>query len=132
MFLQELNTEEKVAFLELAHLVANSNGIIDEKEQKMLDTYDYEMGLDLKMQDLNDLSISEIVPVFRSTRVKRIVFLEALAVAFADGIYHEEQKSLIQELKVSFEISDEEYESFKGWIIKVNSLYVQADELVGA
>jgi tellurite resistance protein len=132
MFLQELTTEEKVAFLELAHIIANSNGIIDESEQKMLDSYDLEMGLDLKIEDLNELSLSTIVPIFKSERTKRIVFLEAIAIAFADGIYDEEQKNLIQELKIAFNISDEDYQEFKGWIIKVNSLYAQADELVGA
>ncbi|WP_078596282.1 hypothetical protein [Evansella clarkii] len=131
MFLQELNAEEKVAFLELAHLVAISNGIIDENEQKMLETYDREMGVNYKIEDLKELTLQEIVQVFKSERIKRIVFLEAIAVAFADGIYQEEQKNLIQEIKEALAISDDEYEQFKGWVIKVNSLYSQANELVG-
>ncbi|WP_088034778.1 hypothetical protein [Evansella clarkii] len=131
MFLQELNAEEKVAFLELAHLVAISNGIIDENERKMLETYDREMGVNYKIEDLKELTLQEIVQVFKSERIKRIVFLEAIAVAFADGVYQEEQKNLIQEIKEALAISDDEYEQFKGWVIKVNSLYSQANELVG-
>lgn len=131
MFLQELNAEEKVAFLELAHLVAISNGIIDENERKMLETYDREMGVNYKIEDLKELTLQEIVQVFKSERIKRIVFLEAIAVAFADGVYQEEQKNLIQEIKEALAISDDEYEQFKGWVIKVNSLYTQANELVG-
>jgi tellurite resistance protein len=131
MFLHELNKEEKAAFLELAHLVAISNGIIDENEQKMLDTYEREMGLNFKIQNLEDLSLEGIIPAFKSEKSKKIVFLEAIAIAFADGIYDEDEKKLLQELKIEFGISKEEYEEFKGWITKVNSLYAQAAELVG-
>lgn len=132
MFLNELNGEERVAFLELAHLVAKSNGIVDEKEKKMLDTYSQEMGVDLVSTDLNQWSLEKITAFFESERTKRIVFLEAIAVAFADGVYHDEQKSLIRELKEGLSISDEEYEEFKAWIIKVTSLYSQAEEFIGA
>ena len=130
MFLNELNQDEKVAFMELAHLIANSNGILHENEKKMLDTYDREMSLDLQISDLEELSLEKIVPIFGSKRVKRIVFLEAIAVAFSDGVYHEEQKNLIEELKIAFQFSDEEYEEFRGWIIKMNALYAQANELI--
>ena len=131
MFLHELNGEEKVAFMELAHLVAKSNGIVDEKEKRMLHTYSQEMGLNISPTDLNQWSLEKITAFFESERIKRIVFLEAIAVAFADGVYHEEQKSLIGELKEALSINDGDYEEFKAWIIKVTFLYTQADELIG-
>ncbi|WP_404429589.1 hypothetical protein [Sutcliffiella horikoshii] len=131
MLLHELNREEMVAFLELAHLVAKANGIIDENEKIMLDTYKKEMGLE-NSYELKDLQLEEIVPNFVHNRSKRIAFLESISVAFADGIYHEEQKNLIAELRHAFEISLEDYENFKAWIIKVNALHIQANEMVGA
>ncbi|WP_404469059.1 hypothetical protein [Sutcliffiella horikoshii] len=131
MLLHELNKEEKIAFLELAHLVAMSNGIIDEKEKIMLDTYKKEMGLG-DSYELKDLQLEEIVQCFIHNRSKRIAFLESISVAFADGVYQEEQKNLIAELRQAFDISLEDYENFKAWIIKVNALHIQANEMVGA
>lgn len=132
MFLQELNKDEQKSFLELAYLVARSNGVVDETEKKMLDTYKQEMEITIDLENIQVRDLEEILPVFKEQKIKRIVFLEAIAIAFADGIYHEEQKQLISRLKDGFEISQEEYEEFKGWIIKINSLYTQAVELINA
>lgn len=132
MFLEELNHEEKITFLELAHLVAHANGMVDEKEQLMMDRYDREMGIDIQVKDLKELSLESIISVFTTPKVKRIVFLEVIGVAFADGVYHEEQKLMINEIREAFGFSIEEYEEFKGWITKVNGLYAQAIEMVNA
>lgn len=132
MFLQQLNEVEKTAFLELALTVANANGVFDDSEQVMIDGYLTEMDLDVDIQILEIRPFQDIIEVFQDKKIQRIVFMETLAVAFADGIYHEEQKSHIHELKDHFSISDIDYESFKTWISKMNSLYIQAVELIDA
>lgn len=130
MFLQQLNEEEKVAFLELAYIIAKANGIIDDKEHQMLVAYQKEMELEIDLETHPIRPFQEVVNIFKDKKIKRIVFLESLAVAFADGIYHEEQKEHIHELKQYFSISDDDYESFKTWINKMNSLYYEAVELL--
>lgn len=132
MFLQQLNEVEKTAFLELALTVANANGVFDDSEQMMIESYLTEMDLNIDIKTLEIRPFQDIINVFQDEKVQRIVFMETLAVAFADGIYHEEQKSHIHELKEHFSISDIDYESFKTWISKMNSLYVQAVELIDA
>ena len=130
MFLQELKENEKKAFLELVHLVAKANGIITTEEQKMLDSYNKEMGVTICLEELEEKELLDIVGQFESNRSKRIVFLEALAVALADGDYMEDEKEFIKGLREAFAITLDEYEDFKGWIIKTNALYEQASELV--
>lgn len=132
MFLEKLHKDEQIPFLKLARLIANANGFIDDNEQRMLDSYILEMGLKEADKDFENSTLEDIVSVFKSAKSKRIVFLEAIAIAFADGIYHDEQKTLIEVLKESLGVSEEDYQDFKSWIIKINALHSQAVELINA
>ncbi|SDW42262.1 hypothetical protein SAMN05421781_1363 [Marinococcus luteus] len=130
MFLNVLTQNEKETFLLLAHQIAKSNGILDEKEQKMLEEYRNEMDITTKVQLEDTQDVKNLIKNFESDKSKRIAFLEGLAVAFADGIYHEEQKQLIEELKNDFNITEEDYQNFKSWIVKSNYMYEQAEKLI--
>jgi tellurite resistance protein len=130
MFLHLLNGEEKKAFIELAHLIANSNGIISEEEQQMIDTYDREMGIDIKVEDLEEMSLEAIIPVFASETSRKVSFIEAIAIAFSDGVYDDEQKHMINQMREAFGFSVAYYEQVKAWLQVFNKLYVQGLELV--
>jgi tellurite resistance protein len=130
MFLQVLKNQEKEAFLELAHLVANANGVVDEREKKVIEQYDIEMGLNVKVEELQELTLDQIVEAFTNEESKKVAFLEAIALAFADQIYHEEQKKMINELREAFGFSQEYYQEVKQWIIDFNKIYAKGTSLV--
>lgn len=127
MFLNELNVLEKKAFLELAHLVAISNGELADEESSLLEAYEKEMEIGLNIEDLENLSLEEIVPMFSSEHSKRIAFIESIALALADGEYQE--ADLINKIREAFGFSKEYYESVKKWIASFNSIYAQGMEL---
>ncbi len=131
MFLHYLNTEEKNAFLELAHLIAMSNGVVDEKEQELIGAYCQEMGLPVGEAQLEQLKYDEIIQTFSSDQAKKVVFAEAVALAFADGVYHLEQQELVAQIKDSFGFDDNYYDQVKAWVQKVNETVVEGTQLVG-
>lgn len=129
MFLAELSILEKKAFLELAHLIANANGDFDEREKALIDEFEKELGIGLEVEDIEGLPLEQVVQVFESETSKRIAFIEGIAVAFADGIYHEEQQTMIKEIRDAFGFSEEYYESVKQWIHQFGELYNKGIEL---
>jgi tellurite resistance protein len=134
MYLLQLETEERKLFLELAHLIANSDGIIVEQEEEMLERYRDEMNLSHKEYEIQNLSLDNILAELKdhSLENKRMILLEVLAIAFSDGVYDEEQKQIIKKLKQSFNISVEEYETFKNLLQKVNKIYEEINTLIYA
>ncbi|WP_043930972.1 TerB family tellurite resistance protein [Bacillus sp. EB01] len=129
MFLNELTAEEKQTFLELAHLIANSNGIIDEAEQQLLHAYEQEMGVEVASFDFKRLTLKEMIPAFSSETSRRITFVEAIAIAFVDGDYDDGQKQMINELREAFGFTVEFYENVKAWLVEFNNVYRKGYEL---
>lgn len=106
MFLNSLNSTEKDNFMKLAVAVIKADGVVKESEKQILSVYSNEMQIsvfNLEEQGDTDKIIEEFA--MKSTvQTKRIVFLELLALAFADGNYGAEEKTLVQQLANAFEI----------------------------
>jgi ABC-type dipeptide/oligopeptide/nickel transport system permease component len=88
------------------------------------------MGLNVKVEELQELTLDQIVEAFTNEESKKVAFLEAIALAFADQIYHEEQKKMINELREAFGFSQEYYQEVKQWIIDFNKIYAKGTSLV--
>lgn len=104
MFLTTLNKNEKEEFLSLAVAVIKADGIVDEAEKDLLNAYATEMQV-----NLNDIAIQDDVEnvitsvANNSTETtKRAVFIELLALAFADGDYAVEEKEIVQKVAQGF------------------------------
>lgn len=129
MFLHKLNEGEKKAFLELAHYVANASGVVNEAEQEMIDTYDREMGIGLTLGDLEDKSLEAIISAFESESSKKATFIEAVAIALADGVYDSEERTVIDRLRQAYGFSNEYHEQVKSWLQEFNRIYRAGLEL---
>lgn len=105
MFLNSLNPSEKDNFMKLAVAVIKADGIVEESEKQILSAYANEMQIpvcNFDEQGDADNIIKEFV-MNSTLQTKRIIFLELLALAFADGNYATEEKALIQQLADAFE-----------------------------
>lgn len=104
MFLNLLNPTEKENFIKLAVAVIKADGVIEESEKQILTTYATEMQIpvcNLNEQYDNCKIIMDFAT--KSTlQIKRIVFIELMALAFADGNYAVEEKNLIQQISDAF------------------------------
>ncbi|MBD2869957.1 TerB family tellurite resistance protein [Paenibacillus arenilitoris] len=132
MFLHFLQTkEDKLAFLELAHVVANADGFVNRKERQYLKSYMDEMGIEQSEISLSaDRKLPDIIGGLRDEQVKNIFFAEILLLIFADGDYNDEEKQIAGELKRQFGFSDEAYESFKGWVVRMDSLRIEGLKMI--
>lgn len=110
MFLNTLNSEEKKMFIDMAIHVAESNGMIAEAEQHMIDVFSKEM--ELNNYDRNDLkTIDEIKKVFQNSdeASKRVAVFELMGLGYMDGEFDEIEDRLIKEFATAIDIPDETY-----------------------
>lgn len=106
MFLNSLNPTEKDNFMKLAVAVIKVDGVVEESEKQILSAYANEMQIPVCNLDepYNADSIIKEFAMHSTLQTKRIVFLELLALAFADGSYTTEEKALVQQLANAFEL----------------------------
>ncbi len=120
MFLSELEPKERVAFLELAHKVANLDGHLTPAKEVLLLEYATEMNIeDYKVQYL---SLDDILPYFSSERSKHIALTELLRLIFSDGVLHNAERKSVELIKKHFQFDPNEYTSFKDWVVKIKEL----------
>ena len=92
--------------MKLAVAVIKADGAVEESEKQILSVYSNEIQIpvcNFEGQGDIDKSIEEFA-MTSTVRTKRIVFLELLALAFADGNYAAEEKALVQQLANIFKI----------------------------
>lgn len=124
MFLNSLNPTEKDNFMKLAAAVIKADGMVEESEKQILSAYANEMQIPVCNLDKQD-DMTQVIKEFATTstlQTKRIVFLELLALAFADGNYTVEEKELVQKLADAFKFED----AFVERAINLEDSYVTA------
>jgi tellurite resistance protein len=133
MFLDNLTFVEQEAFIKLAHIVASTHGIVEEQERKLLESYTAELGIDYIFHDLHDVtidSIESIANTLQNEKTKRKVFVEIVAIAFADGVYEESEKKVIFKIRKAFHFTDQYYEQVKKWVQDYNKIYLSGLKLI--
>lgn len=110
--------------MKLAVAVIKADGVVEESEKQILSAYANEMQIpvcDLDEQSDAD-NIIKVFAINSTLQIKRIVFLELLALAFADGNYAAEEKALVQQLANAFEFD----RAFIEQAINLTDAYVAA------
>ncbi|WHY78334.1 hypothetical protein QNH20_04055 [Neobacillus sp. WH10] len=125
MFLEELQLEEREAFLELADLIAAIDGKLSIFENSILNKYKKEMGLeDYKIKGL---VMDDILKIFKTERSKNIVLTELFQLIYSDGVFHDQESESVRLIKSHFGFNSNEFGSFKDWIIKIKELSVDGE-----
>ena len=124
MFLNSLNPTEKDNFMTLAVAVIKADGVVEESEKQILSAYANEMLIPIcNLDEQCDVdSIIKEIAMTSTPQTKRIIFLELLALAFADGNYAAEEKALVQQLADAFEFD----RAFIEQAINLEDAYVAA------
>lgn len=120
MFLTELLPEEKEAFLELAYLIAESDGKQSIYESSIIERYQKEMGLE--NYSIQGLAFEDILEKFNSDRTKNIVLTELLQLIYSDGIFQDQERESFHQIIEHFGLNPNEFNSFKDWIVKIKEL----------
>lgn len=124
MFLNSLNPTEKDNFMKLAMTLIKADGVVEESEKQILSAYANEMQIQVRSLDEQcdtDKVIDELAKS-SSLKTRRIIFLELLALAFADGNYVAEEKELLKCLANAFELD----KTFIDRAVNLEDAYVAA------
>lgn len=131
MLLMKLETNEKFAFLDLAHYLARVDSEYGEKEQEIILEYCAEMGIENDDNfDMDDFSLEDIIKDFKSTQSKKIVLLELMILIHADDKFDFKEKKLITTINEFFGFEERDLNYYSQWGKAVAALYEQGKLLI--
>lgn len=126
MLLIQLETQEKFAFLRLAHYIAKADGIYIEEEKEIIEEYCFEMGIDDFGGFDDAFELERVLEYFKSKKSRKIVLLELMILAHSDDLYDKSENNLLNKIAEKFEISKKEMAYFSNWGKAVSALRSQA------
>ena len=129
MYLNYLEEDEKIAFLKLAHIIANSDDDFCENEKIVIGSYCNEMGVeDFEVNLTEDLK--GICCEFNNSKSKRVVILELMSIINANGEFKKSEKLIIDQLVTNFEIGEDYLENVQNWSNALLDIVDQGFELI--
>ncbi len=135
MFLNLLDKEEKVAFLEIAHHLAWSNNDFSDKQKAIIKTYCIEMQINDISYDEKGFNLAETLAKITHPQSQRIILLESMALVFAEHVahfdnIHKEEKRVIEEMIKAFHLTQNHALIYSEWTKAVLSLTTQGRALI--
>ena len=106
MLLNNLNENEKVAFISLCNVFAKVNGVVEDAEKKQMEEYCNEMFIEY---DENKFySSDEIYNVFFKSSVtnKKVVLCELVGLIYSDGKMDDVEKNELKLFANKIDIND--------------------------
>lgn len=123
MYLHLLTEEEQRDFLELAYHLMGIDGIYQDEEIAIFESYKHECSLEeymiSKQNDLENV-INSLKTV--SLKTKKIILIELFGILLADGEIHEHEETFMNHLASSFEITGEELEKMNKWVLAMDHI----------
>lgn len=124
MFLNKLSVEEQKSFLDLVEIINDEN--INAEEEKLIAEYKEELELDYTPSKKN---FDDVISTYKnsSKENKVIVYFELMGLALCDGNYEADEKTFMENVKKSFEISDDIENRVFNWFAAVKKLYDETE-----
>ena len=132
MYLFQLSNEKRHIFLDLELYMSKIDGNFSKEEKEIIDTHCLEMHIDNNNYEC-ELSLDTVLTRISEDfdkKEKRIVFLELLATVLADGVYDNSEKDLIEKLKETFEIKDDEKDEIISALTDIQVAYKKCTAFV--
>lgn len=106
MFLQVMNMEEKMKFLEFVYKIANIDGEYAEEEIEIVNSYKNELGIN-EIPETDD--INGIIEYFSTKEevLKRIIIFETMGLINTDNKIEPEEADLMDKMVKSFHLDSE-------------------------
>lgn len=130
MFLNKLGSEEKVAFLELAHHIARSDGNFSEEEKLIIAKYRMEMQIEDIEYNEETFDIYNTLSKIKKSDSRKVVLLEIMALIYSDDFLHEEERIVLEKILEEFDLSYNLSIVYSEWAKTMLSLYKQGNALV--
>ena len=130
MFLNRLNDEEQVAFLELAHYLARSDNNFSVSEEDIINNYCVEMQIENIEFNVNKFDIYNTLGKIKNKKSQKIVLLEIMALIYSDNFLHEEERKVLEKILEEFNLNYHLATVYGEWAKAILSLYIQGNALV--
>ena len=110
MFLNQLSYQEKKMFLDLSIHVAKANDELAANEKAMISEYCTEMQLPpIELYETEPFGTTIDYFALAEEKIKKIVLLELLGLAYVDGTYDESELKLIKKYTEAVGIDEDSY-----------------------
>lgn len=132
MFLGELTKNEKKLFWEIANCLVHADDKIADDEVEMMNEYKRELRENDYIIEKPVCTINEILANKDDigVRKKKIIFFELLGLAYADKEFAESEKVLLQNVKMDFNISEEDEKKMLDIIDKISDAYLDLSKIL--
>lgn len=130
MFLNRLEKEEKVAFLELAHYIARSDNDFSEDQKEIIGKYCMEMQIDDIDYDEESFDIYNTLDKIQNHKSRKIVLLEIMALIYSDNFLHEEERKVLEKVLEEFNLNYNLSIVYTQWAKSMLALYIQGNALI--
>ena len=123
MFLNELNNNEGIAFMQLVKNLANSDNVFAKEEKNLY--HDYLQELNIQESDIPEIDLSAVYETLKnsSERSRNIIYFELIGLALIDGEYDENEVELLEELGKSLDIKRNKRISFANYFYNFVDVY---------
>ena len=112
MFLNQLSYQEKKMFLDLSVHIAKANDVLSAEEKALISAYCTEMQLpSIELYETEPLETVTAYFSLADDKVKKIVALESLALAYVDGEYDEAEAKIIKRIIDEIGLDEATYSS---------------------
>ena len=130
MFLNRLEKEEKIAFLELAHYVARSDNDFSLSQKDIINNYCIEMQIEDISFNVKEFDIYNTLGKITNKKSQKIVLLEIMALIYSDNFLHEEERKVLEKILEEFNLIYHLATVYGEWAKAILSLYIQGNALV--
>lgn len=123
MFLNELNENESVAFVNVVSEFANVDNTFAKEEKEVLAGYLEE--LKLSEDKIGSMNIEDSLKTLNasSERIKRIVYFELIGLALVDGEYEEKEVEFLDNIANQFGIARTKRIAFANYFYNFTDIY---------
>ena len=124
MFLEQLkNHQEKESFMNLAYQVATADGSFGLPEIEMMNLFERETGVKDWRSNKEPLPIAQIGTLFSDELARKIIYSNLLAIGNSEEYENPSQLKLIDTIRESLEISDQDEQKYQSWIKLIKGSY---------
>ena len=111
MYLEFLDQQQRELCIELAINLASTDGVFSQKERLLIEGYCADAGMTYNFNQKEVLPLQAIIEnllIITGTTERKIIVFEMIRLATVDNVFHENERDLINDVALQFEI-DESY-----------------------
>jgi len=130
MFLNRLNPQEKVVFLELAHHIARSDNDFSDEQKSIIETYCMEMAIEDIEYNKDLFNIETLLAKVEDKKSQKIILLEIMALVYSDNFLHIEEKKVLDKMIDIFGLNPSLAIVYGEWAKSILALSIQGQALI--